>query len=179
MSDTIQGIGKYISYLLMMPNKMTPKLSSLKQYHSLTVSETRRPSEGSSGSRSPRGHHQDGNQAGSSEGFTGVSASPAGWRPQVLTSRPLHRATHHMGSWFFLEWATQEGARKPPDQKQQYLITSSHKLLSILSSALYLSRRVTLVQRGVTTQGYRREPGSHSKTNTNEPYLNTHFYFTR
>ena len=39
MSDTIQGIGKFISYLLMMLNKMTPKLSSLKQCHSLTVSE--------------------------------------------------------------------------------------------------------------------------------------------
>ena len=30
-----------------------------------------------------------------------------------------------------------------------------------------------------TTQEYRREPGSHNRTNTYKPYLNTYFYLTR
>ena len=152
MSDIIQGTGKFISYLLMMLNKMTPKLSSLKQCHSLTVSE----------------NPEELQQVVQAQALPGVTIKMA-TRPRRLNASlgfqhlllagglrsPLAGpSTGLLITWaagfsFFLEWATQERARKQPDQKQQYLITSSHKLLSIFSYASYLSQRPTLVQRGV------------------------------
>ena len=82
-----------------MLNKMTPKLSSLKQYHSLTGSENPEELQGVVQVQGlPGVTIKMAARTRSSEGFTGLSASPAGWRPWILTSRTLHRATYRMAA---------------------------------------------------------------------------------